>query len=90
MLHFISLHYFVGVAEIRGLWDNYPNRSGQVLEGSSAFAIWKSLYFSKLMSTKNQAQVAFDWTQTAIFGRDISTSHNIDRIQDKILIEKKK
>ena len=42
------------------------------------------------MSTKNQAQVAFDWTQTAIFGRDISTSHNIDHIQDKILIEKKK
>lgn len=51
---------------------------GKVLEGSSAFAIWKSLYFSKLMSSKNQAQVAFDWIQTSVFGRDISTPNSME------------
>ena len=52
--------------------------TGQVAEGQTAFVIWKSLYFSKLLSSRNQAQVAFDWVQTSIFGRDIFTTHNIE------------
>ena len=52
--------------------------TGQVVEGQTAFVIWKSLYFSKLLSSRNQAQVAFDWVQTSIFGRDISTTHNVE------------
>ena len=64
-----------GIAEIRGLWDHYPTPQGQVVGGTSAFAIWRSLYFSKLMSSRNQAQVAFDWLKTGMFGRDISTPH---------------
>lgn len=50
---------------------------GRVVEGQPAFIIWKSLYFSKLLSTRNQAQVIFDWISTSLFGRDISTVHNI-------------
>ena len=48
-----------GVAEIRGLWDHYPGQqgAGQVVGGTSAFALWRSLYFSKLMSSRNQTQV---------------------------------
>lgn len=52
--------------------------AGQVIQGQTAFIIWKSLYFSKLLSGRNQAQVAFDWVSTSLFGRDISTTHNID------------
>jgi len=63
-----------GVAELKSLWDNYPSNDGQVrVEGTGAFAIWRSLYFSKLMSTRNQAQVGFDWLKVYLFGRDIST-----------------
>ena len=50
---------------------------GRVVEGQPAFIIWKSLYFSKLLSSRNQAQVIFDWISTTLFGRDISTVHNI-------------
>jgi NADH:ubiquinone reductase (non-electrogenic) len=67
-----------GIAEIKGLWDQYPTDETNRVEGHAAFAIWRSLYFSKLMSSRNQAAVAFDWVKTSIFGRDISTTHNID------------
>lgn len=63
-----------GVAELKSLLDNYPTSNGQVrVEGSGAYAIWRSLYFSKLLSNKNQAQVLFDWTKASLFGREIST-----------------
>jgi len=63
-----------GVAELKSLWDAYPSADGQVrVEGTGAFAIWRSLYFSKLMSNRNQAQVGFDWLKVYLFGRDIST-----------------
>lgn len=69
-----------GVAEIRGIWDHYPGSKSLVIEGAGAFAIWRSLYFSKLMSGRNQAQVAFDWTKTFVFGRDIATPHVMDEV----------
>ena len=43
-----------------------------IVEGKSAFGIWRSLYFSKLLSGRNQAQVCADWGFTTLFGRDIS------------------
>ena len=66
-----------GVAELKSLlWDHYPTPGGQVsIEGAGAFAIWRSLYFSKLMSGRNQAQVGFDWIRTSLFGRDISSPY---------------
>ena len=63
-----------GVAELKSLWDNYPSDDGTVrVEGTGAFAIWRSLYFSKLMSARNMSQVLFDWSKVAAFGRDISS-----------------
>ena len=62
-----------GVAELKAmLWDNHLSTSTRV-EGSGAFALWRSLYFSKLVSSRNQAQVLFDWAKAWVFGRDIST-----------------
>ena len=48
------------------------------LQGSSAFQIWRSLYFSKMMSNRNRFQVAFDWTCKSIFGREISTPYILE------------
>jgi hypothetical protein len=61
--------------------------TGQVIQGQTAFVIWKSLYFSKLLSGRNQAQVAFDWVSTSLFGRDISTTHNIDTAGKAVIKE---
>lgn len=44
-----------------------------IVDGTPAFAIWRSLYFSSILSTSNQARVLFDWAMAALFGRDIST-----------------
>ena len=63
-----------GVAELKAmLWENHLSSSTTRVEGSGAFAIWRSLYFSKLVSSRNQAQVLFDWAKAWVFGRDIST-----------------
>ena len=53
--------------------------------GTSAFAIWRSLYFSKLMSARNLFQVSFDWMRSAVFGRDISTPFRFDELQRSAL-----
>jgi len=93
MVNYGSLAYVGasrGVAELKTvLWDKHPAKSvgqGQggentVVEGSGAFAIWRSLYFSKLLSQRNKAQVGFDWAKTGVFGRDISSPYNL-RISD--------
>jgi NADH dehydrogenase FAD-containing subunit len=65
-----------GIADLnlKSLWDIHPMDDGHFkVEGTSAFAIWRSLYFSKLLSSRNQAQVAFDWIKSWLFGRDIAT-----------------
>lgn len=43
------------------------------LTGATGFAVWRVIYFSRLLSLRNVAQVLFDWAKTATFGRDIST-----------------
>jgi len=42
--------------------------------GWAGFAIWRSVYFSKLFSARNRWSVASDWGRTAIFGRPASSS----------------
>jgi NADH:ubiquinone reductase (non-electrogenic) len=87
------------------LWTRYPaailsnNQDGSKstendqkpvqVTGTSAFAIWRSLYFSKLMSARNLFQVSFDWMRSAVFGRDISTPFRFDELQ-RSAIEKNK
>ena len=63
-----------GIADLKNLWDIYPVNGQMKVEGASAFAIWRSLYFSSLLSSRNQSQVAFDWLKGWMFGRDIATA----------------
>lgn len=69
-----------GVAELKGmLWDRYPvtkqPNENTIVEGTGAFALWRSLYFSRLLSNRNKAHVMFDWIKASIFGRDISSPY---------------
>jgi NADH dehydrogenase FAD-containing subunit len=40
--------------------------------GWGTYWLWRSVYFSELFTTRNRAQLAFDWTRSKLFGRDIS------------------
>jgi len=42
--------------------------------GWTGFAIWRSVYFSKLFSARNRWSVASDWARTGIYGRPASSS----------------
>jgi NADH:ubiquinone reductase (non-electrogenic) len=81
MTHYGAMAYLgasQGVAELKGmLWDRYPvtkePNENTIVEGTGAFALWRSLYFSRLLSNRNKAQVIFDWFKASVFGRDISS-----------------
>lgn len=40
--------------------------------GHFTFLLWRSVYLSKLLSTRNRLYVLNDWIRSTIFGRDIS------------------
>ncbi len=40
--------------------------------GWGTYWLWRSVYFSELFTTRNRAQLAFDWTRSKLFGRDIA------------------
>jgi NADH:ubiquinone reductase (non-electrogenic) len=42
------------------------------LYGKGTFFLWRSVYFSKLLSYKNRFMVLTDWLKTFFFGRDVS------------------
>ena len=42
------------------------------VKNSEAYFVWRSLYFSRLLSQRNRVQVLTDWSRTALFGRDIA------------------
>jgi len=74
-----------GVAELKNvLWTanagsaikrggDAEAEDGYDVEGAGAFAIWRTLYFSKLLSGRNMINVLFDWGKTSLSGRDISS-----------------
>merc|ERR1719150_2620818 len=49
--------------------------------GWAGFAIWRSVYFSKLFSARNRWSVASDWARTAMFGRPASSSAQGTNVQ---------
>ena len=76
-----------GVAELKSsLWDKHPNgedKKTTIVEGAGAFAIWRSLYFSKLLSTKNMCMVAFDWMSLGMGGgRSLHTEYIMEEKAD--------
>jgi len=48
------------------------DRKNVDFHGQSVFWLWRSVYFSKLLSYKNRFMVATDWAKTFFFGRDVS------------------
>eukprot|EP00401_Gymnodinium_catenatum_P015651 CAMPEP_0117486266 /NCGR_PEP_ID=MMETSP0784-20121206/15388_1 /TAXON_ID=39447 /ORGANISM="" /LENGTH=481 /DNA_ID=CAMNT_0005280871 /DNA_START=1 /DNA_END=1446 /DNA_ORIENTATION=- len=42
--------------------------------GLAGFAVWRSVYFSKMYSSRGRWSVASDWMRTSFFGRPASTS----------------
>mmetsp|Transcript_100300 Transcript_100300/g.214920 ORF Transcript_100300/g.214920 Transcript_100300/m.214920 type:complete len:507 (+) Transcript_100300:88-1608(+) len=52
----------------------YGDETNLRVMGPVGFAIWRSVYFSKLFSTRNRWSVASDWMRTGFFGRPASSS----------------
>jgi NADH:ubiquinone reductase (non-electrogenic) len=44
----------------------------RTLTGGAAFAFWRGVYFSKLLSGSNRLAVATDWLRAELFGRDVT------------------
>jgi len=42
------------------------------LSGFTTWLLWRSVYLTKLVSTKNKMLVLFDWFKNFLFGRDVS------------------
>jgi NADH dehydrogenase FAD-containing subunit len=71
-----------GVAELKThIWDSHPRHSNNLelgdghaaFEGTAAFTLWRSLYFSKMMSVRNRWMVGFDWVMGGMgYGRTIA------------------
>jgi len=40
--------------------------------GAVGFLLWRSVYLSKQVSTRNRVLILFDWAKTRFFGRDIT------------------
>jgi NADH:ubiquinone reductase (non-electrogenic) len=45
---------------------------GHTFSGLHTWLAWRGVYFSKQLSLKGRACLAWDWTKTLIFGRDLS------------------
>ncbi|KAF2078453.1 hypothetical protein CYY_000203 [Polysphondylium violaceum] len=53
------------VAEFKG-------DSTTTFEGYFTYYLWRSVYFTKLLSMRNRVLVSFDWLKSTVFGRDVS------------------
>jgi len=59
----------------RFFWRSlYGDESHVKLMGAAGFALWRSVYFSKLMSARTRFCVASDWLRTSLFGRPAASS----------------
>ena len=69
--HFASLAY-IGEQQAIAQLSVGADRKMVDFYGQSVFWLWRSVYFSKLLSYKNRFMVATDWAKTYFFGRDVS------------------
>lgn len=63
--------------------ENDATSQTHTLTGSSGFFLWRSVYFSKLLSFNNRLKVANDWMRVEAFGRDVATAQAIMERSDK-------
>jgi len=47
-------------------------RTGFKFKGTATYFLWRSVYFSRLLSPRNRMLVSFDWIKSYLYGRDIS------------------
>jgi NADH:ubiquinone reductase (non-electrogenic) len=48
-----------------------PKGDQRAITGTPAFVLWRSLYWTKLLSTSSRLNLAMDWMKTHLSGRDI-------------------
>lgn len=63
------------VAQVGGATDadGKPLQSPVQTSGTKAYYLWRSVYFSTLLSARNRMLVAFSVLKDAVFGRDASS-----------------
>lgn len=48
-----------------------PNGDQRAITGTPAFVLWRSLYWTKLMSTSSRLSLSMDWMKSLLSGRDV-------------------
>jgi NADH:ubiquinone reductase (non-electrogenic) len=48
-----------------------PNKDQRAVTGTPAFVLWRSLYWSKLLSTSTRFSLTADWIKALLSGRDV-------------------
>eukprot|EP00842_Homolaphlyctis_polyrhiza_P000466 jgi/Hompol1/141/HPOL_002450-RA len=51
----------------------FDSGKGYSSQGFAAFVLWRSAYLSRQVSLRTRVLLAWDWTKTLIYGRDISS-----------------
>eukprot|EP00127_Corallochytrium_limacisporum_P004835 Clim_evm18s183 gene=Clim_evmTU18s183 len=64
--HFGSFAYIGDHTAVADFGDQH------ISSGLATFMMWRSVYFTKLMSVRNRMSVSTDWTKSLFFGRDLS------------------
>ena len=49
--------------------------------GPAGFAVWRSVYFTKLFSIRNRFNVTGDWLRSIVFGRPIASATQSSKIE---------
>jgi len=71
---------YVGSSHAVGDVPTHPNAGTEkhhVLHGLWVYWLWRSVYFTKLLSIRNRVFFVFDWLSTTAFGRDITRSGSV-------------
>lgn len=74
MVHPPFLYHHAGMSAYVGSHHTVLDLGKVVLaDRYLAFWLWRSIYLSEQVSLRTRVMVAFDWTKTLLFGRDISS-----------------
>jgi len=71
---FLSLGILAYVGSDKGVSDVAVPGLGETVKvsGYLSFLLWRSVYLTKQVSTRNRVLILLNWTMTRIFGRDLS------------------
>jgi hypothetical protein len=77
----VSLGQGNGIAQLVGggsnIWNFIgapavgPNKDQRAVTGAPAFAMWRSLYWSKLLSNSSRFSLSMDWLKATLSGREV-------------------